>query len=97
MKTLRTRIHERCLVHRGRAACHFFFFPITSLLHQSVTRGMSGRDRGMSMREGWVSREKGRIGDDRGGGLGCRVRMATETFLIEIKQTFEPNTNQFNP
>lgn len=29
----------------------------TSLLHQSVTRGMSGRDRGMSMREGgWVER-----------------------------------------
>lgn len=31
---------------------------LTSLLHQSVTRGMSGRDRGMSMREGgWVERK----------------------------------------
>jgi len=35
-------------VHQGRAACRFF----TSLLHQSVTRGMSGRDRGMLTRKG---------------------------------------------
>lgn len=36
----------------------FFFF--TSLLHQSVTRGMSGRDRGMSVRE-WVERDESAI------------------------------------
>lgn len=41
-----------------RLAAFFFFF--TSLLHQSVTRGMSGRDRGMSVGE-WVERDESAI------------------------------------
>lgn len=40
----------------GSPLCFFF----TSLLHQSVTRGMSGRDRGMSVRE-WVERDESAI------------------------------------
>lgn len=43
----------------------FFFFFFTSLLHQSVTRGMSGRDRGMSMWEDGSTERRGRIDDNR--------------------------------